>query len=195
MHNSWNWTLLLYFTEGVIVPLLMIVSEWNIDSVLYEGYICLSQGLNGEPRKVTCGTDFWHHLIGTKDCPSPCLFSQRCWTPGSSVIMLLNRSCRVRDQTFFGSLSLEEAGVKDAFSPVSPKNVHVKSIIHLMRMCVCPSLSFNHELIQRLIKTLCQERRMSKGMTEAALHISFPPSLQVSDGSEVKLRANLSHIT
>lgn len=68
---------------------------------------------------------------------------------------------------FFGSLSLEEvnilAGVKITFSPVPPKNGYVVSIIHLMRMCVCPSVSFNHKCIQRLIKTLYQKRRMLKG--------------------------------
>lgn len=30
-------------------------NRMDIDSVPYSGYICLSQGLNGEPRKVTFG--------------------------------------------------------------------------------------------------------------------------------------------
>lgn len=42
----------LCFAKGVIVLLLMLVSEWNIDSVPYKGCVCLSQGLNGQPRKV-----------------------------------------------------------------------------------------------------------------------------------------------
>lgn len=73
--------------------------------------------------------------------------------------MTIKSSCRVRDRTFFsfsfflGSLSLEEvpisAGVKDPFSLAPPESVHVKWIIHPMRMCVCSSVSFNHECIQR----------------------------------------------
>lgn len=51
--------MLLCLAEGVLVLSWMIVSEWNIDSVPDKGCICLSQGLNGEPRKMTCGNDFF----------------------------------------------------------------------------------------------------------------------------------------
>lgn len=55
----------------------------------------------------------------------------------------IKRSRRDRDRTFIfpGSLSLEEvtvsAGIKD---PISPENVHVVLIIHLLRMYVRASV-------------------------------------------------------